>query len=201
MINVGSISEQTLAGMVTTATHGTGLTHRVLSTHVQALHLLLADGSHVRCSRSDNSELFVATLCGLGSTGLILDIQLQVAPAFKLREVQETFKFDAVVDRLDEVVKSAEYVRLWWWPQAGDIRVSAMDKTNEVRLLSVFLFAAANTMTETAETPCGQLVVALVDRIPRRSISSIPWSIHPTPEHLDRSIHVVAGEQQDRFDR
>jgi len=80
MINVGSISEQTLAGMVTTATHGTGLTHKVLSTHVQALRLLLADGSSVRCSPIDHPDLFTATLCGLGSTGLILDIQYQSLP-------------------------------------------------------------------------------------------------------------------------
>lgn len=139
MINVGSISDQTLAGMVTTATHGTGLTHKVLSTHVQALHLLLADGSHVRCSRSENPDLSIATICGLGSTGLILDIQLKVAPAFRLHEVQETVKFDPVVDRLDEVANSAEYVRLWWWPQAGDIRVSSMSKTDEVRPFAVYL--------------------------------------------------------------
>ncbi|THH09898.1 hypothetical protein EW146_g8541 [Bondarzewia mesenterica] len=131
MINLGSISEQTLAGMVTTATHGTGIAHQVLSTHVQQLTLLLADGSRVYCSRAERPDLFVASLCGLGSTGLIIDIQLKVATAFRLHEVQETFKFDPVVDRLDEVANSAEYVRLWWWPQAGDFRVSAMDKTKE----------------------------------------------------------------------
>lgn len=132
MINLGSISEQTLAGMVTTATHGTGITHQILSTHVQQLTLLLANGSRVRCSRSDRPDLFLASLCGLGSTGLILDVQLLVTPAFRLREVQETFKFDSIVDNLDEMVNSAEYVRLWWWPQAGDMRLSTMDKTLEV---------------------------------------------------------------------
>ncbi|ETW79727.1 hypothetical protein HETIRDRAFT_63784 [Heterobasidion irregulare TC 32-1] len=131
MINLGSISEQTLAGMVTTATHGTGITHQILSTHVQQLTLLLANGSRVRCSRSDRPDLFLASLCGLGSTGLILDVQLLVTPAFRLREVQETFKFDSIVDNLDEMVNSAEYVRLWWWPQAGDVRLSTMDKTLE----------------------------------------------------------------------
>ncbi|KAA1466843.1 L-gulonolactone/D-arabinono-1,4-lactone oxidase [Dentipellis sp. KUC8613] len=131
MINLGSISDQTLAGMVTTATHGTGIAHKVLSTHVQALRILQADGSVVRCSRDSLPDLFFASLCGLGATGLILDIQLEVVPAFRLREVQQTFAFDAVVDRLDDVVRSAEYVRLWWWPQARDMRVSAMSKTNE----------------------------------------------------------------------
>ncbi|KAI0270642.1 L-gulonolactone/D-arabinono-1,4-lactone oxidase [Gloeopeniophorella convolvens] len=131
MINLGSISDQTLAGMLTTATHGTGVDHKVLSTHVQAVRLLLADGSKVICSRDHMPDLFSATLCGLGSTGLILDIRMEVAPAFRLQEVQETFKFDDVINRLNAVAHSAEFVRLWWWPQADDVRVSAMTKTSE----------------------------------------------------------------------
>lgn len=133
MINLGSISEQTLAGMLTTATHGTGVEHKVLSTHVQAVRLLLANGTKVLCSRDNHPDLFLATLCGLGSTGIILDVRMEVTQAFRLREVQETFKFDDVVDKLDTVARSAEFVRIWWWPQAGDVRVSAMDKTQEVR--------------------------------------------------------------------
>lgn len=135
MINLGSISEQTLAGMVATATHGTGIDHRVLSSHVQAVRLLQANGTKVTCSRDHQPDLFYATLCGLGSTGIILDIRMEVRPAFRLREVQETYKFDDVIDRLDDVAASAEFVRLWWWPQADDVRVSAMSETQEVRPL------------------------------------------------------------------
>ncbi|KAH9982004.1 L-gulonolactone/D-arabinono-1,4-lactone oxidase [Russula compacta] len=133
MINLGSISEQTLAGMLTTATHGTGIDHKVLSSHVQAVRLLLANGTKVTCSRDREPDLFFATLCGLGSTGIILDVRMEVSPAFRLREVQETYKFNDVIDHLDVVARSAEFVRLWWWPQADDVRVSAMGKTEEYK--------------------------------------------------------------------
>jgi L-gulonolactone oxidase len=133
MINLGSISEQTLAGMLTTATHGTGVDHRVLSTHVQALRLLLANGTKVTCSRDDQPDLFFATLCGLGSTGIILDVRMAVTPAFRLQEVQETCKFNDVIHNFDSIARSAEFVRLWWWPQTEEVRVSAMEKTHEVR--------------------------------------------------------------------
>jgi L-gulonolactone oxidase len=131
MINVGSISDQTLAGIVTTATHGSGITYGVMSTHVLSLTLLLADGSKVSCSRQQRSDLFIATICGLGSTGLILTIQLEVEPAFRLKEVQETVDFDYGMKNLDDIVSSAEHVRLWWFPTAGTIRVSCADRTQE----------------------------------------------------------------------
>jgi L-gulonolactone oxidase len=137
MINLGSISEQTLAGMMTTATHGTGIHHQVLSSHVQAVRLLKADGTKVTCSRDQLPDLFYATLCGLGSTGIILDIWMQVRPAFRLREVQETHKFNDVIDNIEDVATSAEFVRLWWWPQADDIRVSRMTETYEVRVTHI----------------------------------------------------------------
>ncbi|KAI0632860.1 L-gulonolactone/D-arabinono-1,4-lactone oxidase [Trametes polyzona] len=131
MRNLGSISDQTLGGVVTTATHGSGMHFPVLSMDVQSLVLLLADGSRVRCSRQENADLFLASICGLGSTGLILEITLAVEPAFRLKEVQETHTFDDVVGNLDAVAHAAEHVRLWWFPQAGVIRVSSSNRTSE----------------------------------------------------------------------
>lgn len=133
MINVGSISDQTLAGIITTATHGTGIHFGVISTHVLFLTLLLADGSRITCSRNENSELFTATICGLGCTGVVLSIGLQVEPAFRLEEVQYTQPFDDVVRNFDTVVQSAEHVRMWWYPAADSICVSQSNRTQAPR--------------------------------------------------------------------
>lgn len=131
MINVGSISDQTLAGIITTATHGTGIRYGVISTHVVSVTLLLADGSRVTCSRHERADLFTATICGLGSTGLILNIGLEVEPLFRLEDVQSSQPFEEVVGSLDTVVHSAEHVRLWWFPAADTVRVSLCNRTQE----------------------------------------------------------------------
>lgn len=147
MINVGSISDQTLAGVVTTATHATGMNYKVISTHVISLVLLLADGSRVRCSRDERADLFAATLCGLGSTGLILQIKIEVGPAFRLKEVQESIPFDDVVDHLDPIANASEHVRMWWFPQADVIRVSSSDRTQEVMILFTLKFGNSSKIT------------------------------------------------------
>lgn len=132
MINVGSISDQTLAGVITTATHGTGIRYGVISTHVLSVTLLLADGTRATCSRYQREDLFTATICGLGSTGLILSIALQVEPLFRLKELQYSQQFEEVVGSLDRVVNSAEHVRLWWFPAADTVRVSLSNRTQDV---------------------------------------------------------------------
>ncbi|KAG1774748.1 L-gulonolactone D-arabinono-1,4-lactone oxidase [Suillus placidus] len=131
MINVGSISDQTLGGIVTTATHGTGINYGVISTHVMGLSLLLADGSRVFCSRQERPDLFTASICGLGSTGLILTVTLEVEPAFRLKEVQQTIQFHECVRSLDSLVTASEHVRFWWFPAADTMRVSSADRTVE----------------------------------------------------------------------
>lgn len=131
MMNVGSISDQTLAGIITTATHGSGIGYGVMSTHVMSLTLLLADGSRASCSLNERSELFIATLCGLGATGIILSVQMEVEPAYRLKEYQESLPFDEVVSNFDRLVYSAEHVRFWWFPTADIIRCSYADRTTE----------------------------------------------------------------------
>ncbi|KAL4071643.1 D-arabinono-1,4-lactone oxidase-domain-containing protein [Scleroderma yunnanense] len=131
MINVGSISDQTLGGIVTTATHGTGINYGVISTHVMALTLLLADGSHIPCSRTERSDLFIASICGLGSTGLILDVTLQVEPAFHLKEAQEMVAFHDCIRNLDSLVHASEHVRFWWFPAADQVRVCSANRSVE----------------------------------------------------------------------
>ena len=136
MTNLGSISEQTLAGVITTATHGSGVSYGVISTNVMALSLLTADGLRVACSRNENSDLFLASICGLGTTGIILSVQLEVEPAFRLKETQASLPFDDVVTNLDEYAHSAEHVRFWWFPTRDTVRYSAANRTNEVCLIS-----------------------------------------------------------------
>lgn len=137
MSNVGSISDQTLGGIISTSTHGSGVTYKVISSHVLALTLMLADGTRVRCSRQDRSDLFMASLCGLGSTGLILTAELEVEPAFRLKEVWKALEFDSVVNDLDNLASSGEHVRMWWYPQTQKVRVGAADRTREVSNLSL----------------------------------------------------------------
>lgn len=134
--NVGSISELSLAGVISVATHGSGINYPVLSKQVLELKLLLADGSVATCSPSERPELFRATLCGLGSTGFMLAVKLEVERLFHLKERQWTRKFDDAIDNLPELVHSAEHVRFWWFPQNGNVRCSAADRTLDV---SVFL--------------------------------------------------------------
>ncbi|KAF9508044.1 hypothetical protein BS47DRAFT_1488540 [Hydnum rufescens UP504] len=131
MSNVGSISDQSISGCISTATHGSGLEFGCLSTQVIALYMLLADGSRVHCSRSENTDLFLATLCGLGATGIILRVTLQTERAFRLKETHEAMHIDKAIGQLETVFTEAEHTRMWWYPQTNRVRVDRANRCYE----------------------------------------------------------------------
>src|SRR5207302_4976968 len=70
----------TLGGAVANDVHGKN--HEAVGTfctHVTALGLARSDGRVLTLSRTENAELFAATVGGLGLTGVILWVELQLA--------------------------------------------------------------------------------------------------------------------------
>src|SRR5699024_2326298 len=58
LANMGDIAVQTVAGAVQTGTHGTGRDTGGLASQVVGMEMVTADGSLVRCSATEEPELF-----------------------------------------------------------------------------------------------------------------------------------------------
>src|SRR2546423_1534592 len=69
--NLGSIDAQSVAGAISTGTHGSSLNHGLLAQSITAISLVLANGQLVHCSAASNVQLFRAALPSLGSLGVI----------------------------------------------------------------------------------------------------------------------------------
>ncbi|KAI9272877.1 D-arabinono-1,4-lactone oxidase-domain-containing protein [Phascolomyces articulosus] len=131
MSNLGSISDQTIAGVISTATHGTGAGFGCLSSMVLDMTLITANGELIQCSPHENPDLFSAARCSLGALGIITRVSLQVEPAFHLEAIQRPYKFDHVLSDWDDVVHSAEHVRVWWYPHTNDCVVWRANRTEK----------------------------------------------------------------------
>ncbi|KAG0042557.1 hypothetical protein BGZ83_000333 [Gryganskiella cystojenkinii] len=131
MSNLGSISEQSVAGLMSTATHGTGAEYPSCCAAVVDLTLITAQGEKIYCSKTENADIFNAAVCSLGSLGIITSMTLQCERAFRLENKQEPAKLDDVLDNLDSIIHSAEHVRLWWYPHTDNVVVWRADRTTK----------------------------------------------------------------------
>lgn len=126
--NLGDIDRQTIAGAISTGTHGTGLRYGNLSSQVVGLELVLADGSVVSCSADERPDLFAAARVGLGALGIISSVTLACEPAFALSAKETPMRLDDVLAGLDELVDAHDHVEFYWFPYTDRALVKANDR-------------------------------------------------------------------------
>ncbi len=71
------IDQQSLGGLLATATHGTGAGLMSLSGYIEGLTLVSARGEAFECSQHRHPDLFQAAKVSLGSLGFVTEVTLQ----------------------------------------------------------------------------------------------------------------------------
>ncbi|CAG8713379.1 13154_t:CDS:2 [Dentiscutata erythropus] len=129
--NLCAISDLTIGGAISTATHGTGINFGCLSAQIKSLTLFTDSRGKMHCSETMNSDIFKAALCSLGALGIITQVTIQCETAFLLEANQTPAKLDHILDNLDSIVHSAEHVRFWWFPHTDDCITWKANRTNK----------------------------------------------------------------------
>jgi FAD-linked oxidoreductase len=111
--NMGDIDHQTLAGAISTGTHGTGARLRGMAAQVAGVRLVTAGGDVVDLTPDD--EAFEPARLGLGAVGVLAAVTLAVVPAFRLEAREEPLPLDDVLDGLDELVDGNDHLEFYWF--------------------------------------------------------------------------------------
>jgi xylitol oxidase len=112
--NLASLPHISVVGACATATHGSGIHNRNLSTAVAAFDFINAAGDVVSLSRSSNPDQFPGAVVGLGALGIITSITLDVVPTFQIAQVvYENLPFSQLEHNLDAILASGYSVSLF----------------------------------------------------------------------------------------
>ncbi|MBY3273437.1 FAD-binding oxidoreductase [Rhizobium laguerreae] len=106
----------TVGGMIASDVHGKNH-HRDggFGEHVREIKLVIASGEIITCSRTQNSELFFATLGGMGLTGIIAEATFTLRPISTGWIVQKTVATENLGDTLKALKQTddATYSVAW----------------------------------------------------------------------------------------
>jgi L-gulonolactone oxidase len=125
MENLGDVDRQSIAGAISTATHGTGAKLRNLSSQVEALELVTGDGGVLEVDGSD-VDLLGAARVGLGALGVVTAVTLRCVPAFTLEGLDAPAPVEEVLATLDERVEGNDHFEFYFFPYAE----RALTRTN-----------------------------------------------------------------------
>lgn len=116
MPNLGDIAYQTVAGAISTSTHGTGSAFTGLAAQVRSFRMVNGRGDVVECAPAAHKRAFDVGRVSVGALGAITEYTLQMVPAFRLRAHEEPMKLDAVLEGIDELVDTNDHFEFFWIP-------------------------------------------------------------------------------------
>jgi L-gulonolactone oxidase len=197
--NLGDIDVQSVAGAISTATHGTGARLGNISSQVQELKLVLADGSTLECSPQRDPEAFRAARVGLGACGVIAEVTLRCVPAFTLRGVDAPAPLEETLERFEELALANDHFEFFVFPHADMALTRTNNRTEEAPRPRTRLAAYANDVLLTNHA------FGLICRAGRRFPSRIPQlnrlvtSLVGRTERVERSAEIFASPRLVRF--
>jgi len=197
MTNLGDIDRQTIAGAVSTGTHGTGAGFTGIAGQLTGVELVQADGSLLRVTDTENAELLPAVTLGLGALGIVTALEIQCVPKFLLHAVEAPATLDETLDGIDERVDGTDHFEFYWFPHTDRVLTKANTRLTDPAaraplpawrsrvdddLLSNKLFGVLNKATTRAPR-----IIPAINQVSARALSR--------REFTDWSYRVFASER------
>jgi hypothetical protein len=142
LTNMGGYDAQTIAGVVATSTHGSGLRFPPFPDMVRSLDLVVAEGEKLRVEPAagltdpdafarvhtgwtllQDDDAFRSAICGMGTLGIVCALVLEVRERFWLQEVRTVAAWEKIRDTVTPagVLAGHEHYELFLNPyQNGD---------------------------------------------------------------------------------
>ena len=198
MENLGDIDRQTIAGAISTGTHGTGAKLRNISSQVEGLELVLADGS-VRELGAGDPSLLRAARVGVGALGVISAVTLRCVPAFTLHRVDSSHPREEVLDSFQQRADANDHFELFTFPYADSALVLERNRTEAPprprgRAAAYLNDIVLENWALEALSATGKRFPGAIPRLSRLAA----WAASGS-EATDRSDRIFANERRVRF--
>ena len=198
LANLGDIAYQTVAGAISTSTHGTGKALTGLAGQVVAMKLVNGHGEIIECSQSVNPHIFDVARVSVGALGVITEYTLQAVPSFRLRALEQPMRLDVVLENAHDLASTNDHFEFFWIPHTKWALTKRNNRTeDELQPLPRVKGWIEKTFME-------NYAFGAVCRIGRARPSLIPRLATALPssgsrEYVDQSFKIFASPRIVRF--
>ncbi|MFD4367844.1 D-arabinono-1,4-lactone oxidase [Rhodococcus sp. NPDC058521] len=201
MTNLGDIDAQSIAGAISTGTHGTGAGFGGLATQVVGLQIVLSDGSVADCSPTENAELFEAARLGLGAIGILSKITLHCVPLFSLTAVEAPESLDDTLAQLQRDRELVDHFEFYWFPHTRRTQTKRNTRrprnTPNTPVHPVRAYVEDEILSNAVFEGVNRISTLVPSAIPR--INRLTSRALGRREFTDRSYRVFASARRVRF--
>lgn len=126
LTNQGDVDPQSVAGAISTSTHGTGISYTGFAGTVTGLTLVDASGELRRYDIDEDPELLRLVTVSIGALGVVVEVEMQCVDTFDLLAEETSEDFEEVLDTFLERSRAVDHFECYWFPHS----TNAMTKSN-----------------------------------------------------------------------
>ena len=128
--NLGDINVQSIAGAMSTGTHGTGLKFGNIPTQVVEIVIVTASGDVLTVSEEQNPQYFKACLISLGVLGIIVKVKLKIIKTLIYEYKSEKIEYPLFEQQLEYYINENRHFEFYLFPYSDSVQVKIMNITN-----------------------------------------------------------------------
>lgn len=114
--NMGLIQEQSMAGLMATGVHGTGMQLPSIPSIVVSMDVVLGNGTVATWNRTSSPFLFQHARLHLGLFGVVVRVTIAVTDVYDLQRMNAVRRIDDILAEWDENQAHYRHYQFWWVP-------------------------------------------------------------------------------------
>ena len=194
--SIGDIDVQSLAGVVSTGTHGTGMKWGSFSDQgtIHAMELVLADGSlkSLSADRPEDTQALSAARLSLGALGVIYSITFNVTEAHNLELKSWLMSLEEALD--PRLYLENDHFEFFRFPFTDKVKAVTRNRTDKPRSAkSVWTFVDKILLENVTLGVLLNTASLKPDVMP--SLSQMLTNLVPNESRVDRSDQVMASQR------
>lgn len=129
--NMGDINVQSIAGALSTGTHGTGSSLGTLSTQIVEITFVNGLGQLQMVNEQKDKSLFDAIRLSLGTLGIFTRVKIRLDKCYRLAEVTQKESLKQCLEQLEWSITENRNFEFFWFPHTDTVQTKFLNKTEE----------------------------------------------------------------------
>jgi FAD/FMN-containing dehydrogenase len=128
LFNTGDVDVQTLAGAISTGTHGSGRKLQNLAAILKGVRMIDYKGDIHVFDEETHSEIMNAMRVSLGALGVFSEIAVRTVPLFQLKRVELFTDTETCLDHFDRLTEENRNVDFYWYPRSDETKIRILNE-------------------------------------------------------------------------
>ncbi|GAA4116542.1 D-arabinono-1,4-lactone oxidase [Enteractinococcus coprophilus] len=171
MQNLGDINQQSIAGAISTGTHGTGAAYGGLASQVVGLEVITGTGHSLSVSQEHEPELLDALRVSMGALGILTSVTLQLVPEYDLRTVEAPTSLEGVLTNWEALNDQHDHFEFFWFGHDHNVQTKSSRRQSIQRHTPSPLRRAQQWVNQELVSNGG---LAVISQLGRRSSRWLP---------------------------